>query len=122
MRRWSLGLPALTALLWPLVLRAQIIPLIPQSGTIGGCSFVTGDFDFNCFPLYLAYLIQVVFGVLGTIALLMIIWSGYEWGTSQLAGGDVSKAKSRLVFAIQGFVFSVLSYLIVNTIISALFG
>lgn len=108
--------------LWPLAASAQFLPLIPASGTIANCDFRTGDFHFNCFPVYLAYLIKVVFSVLGTLALLMLILAGYEWGTSSLEGGDTSKAKNRIKFAIGGFVFSILSYLIVNTIISAAFG
>ncbi len=95
--------------------------LIPVSGIIGNCSFITGDIHFACIPLYVGYLIQLIFGMLGTICLLMIIWSGYEWVFAG-AGGDNQKAKARLTNAILGLAFAVLSYLIVDTIISVLFS
>ncbi|MBI1812934.1 hypothetical protein HY285_05175 [Candidatus Peregrinibacteria bacterium] len=102
---------------------AQLNPhLIPPNGLIAGqqdCNFITGEMHFHCIPLYVAYLIQLVFSFIGTIALLVIIWSGYELAISSLAGGDSSKAKGRLRYAIMGFVVSILAYFIVNLIIEA---
>lgn len=96
--------------------------LIPEDGILAqGCNFITGEFHFHCFPIYLGYLIQLVFGLLGTICLAMIIWAGYEWSFSGLMG-DKEKAKNRLTNALLGLAFSVLSYLIVDTIVGALFS
>lgn len=93
--------------------------LIPESGQIGRCSFITGDIHFDCIPLYLAYLIQLIFGMLGTLCLVMIIWAGYEWAFSGLQG-DSQRAKSRLKNAILGLAFSVLSFLIVDFVVGVL--
>lgn len=111
-----------TLALVPVRALAQLTPsLIPQDGMIGRCNFVTGDIHFDCVPLYVAYLIQLLFGSLGTICLLMIIWAGYEWAFSGLEG-DSQKAKARLRNAIMGLIFSVAAFLIVDTVVSVLFA
>ena len=113
------------AFVWTDRLFAQVPYLIPSSGSLEGhkidCNFLSGNFHFHCLPLYLAYLIETVFGLLGTICLLMIIWAGFEWAFTGFQG-DTSKAKNRLRNAIFGLIFAVLSYLIVNTVISTLLG
>lgn len=98
--------------------------LIPDTGTIGSCSFITGDFHFECFPLYLAYLIRFAFAFAGGFALFQIIQGGYEYALSGLPAGIVDKesAKKRISNAIIGLIVTVLSYLIVDTIVSAVFG
>lgn len=100
---------------------AQVEPhLIPESGILAeGCNFITGEFHFHCIPLYVAYLIQLIFSFLGTICLLVIIWAGFEWAFAGFQG-DTSKAKLRLQNALLGLAFCVLSYLMVDTLISAL--
>jgi hypothetical protein len=98
-----------------------VAPLIPASGMIGRCSFITGDIHFDCIPLYVGYIIQGIFGLLGTICLLMIIWAGYEWMIAGLQG-DTSGAKKRLTNALLGLALSVFSFLIVDTIVSVLFS
>lgn len=110
---------------YPSVVFAQPT-LIPQDGTIGGCSFITGDFGFDCIPLYLAYLIRLAFGLAGGFALFNIIQGGYEYaisGMQPIAGGlpDKEAAKKRITNAIVGFVVVVLAYLIIDTIVSAIF-
>ena len=98
--------------------------LIPESGTIGGCSFITGDFGFDCLPLYLSYLIRLLFGLAGGFALFQIIQAGYEYGLSGLPVGIVDKesAKKRIMNAIIGLVVVVLMYLIIDTLLSAMFA
>lgn len=98
-------------------------PLIPESGTIGNCSFITGEFHFECFPLYLAYLIRFFFGFAGGFALTEIIRGGYEYALSgvQATGVDKESAKKRITHAILGLSVTVLTYLIIDTIVSAVF-
>ncbi len=113
---------AVALAVWAPSVGAQLIPsVIPASGMIGRCSFITGDFHFDCIPLYLGYLIQLVFGLLGTVCLIEIIWAGYEWAFSGLTG-DNQKAKGRLTNAILGLIFSLLAFLIVDTVVSAIFA
>ncbi len=93
--------------------------LIPESGVLGPCNFITGEIHFDCVPIYLGYLIQLIFGMLGTICLLMVIWAGYEWAFSGIKG-DSNAAKARLKNALLGFAFSILAFLIVDTIVTVL--
>jgi hypothetical protein len=110
----------LAPLLVPAAAFAQLNPqLIPESGTIGRCSFITGDIHFDCIPLYVGYLIQLIFSFIGTICLVEIIWGGYEYALSGFQG-DTTTAKKRISNAIFGLVFSVLAFLIVDTIVSVL--
>ena len=114
----------LLGLLLPAVAFAQLQnpQLIPESGMLDGvCNFVTGEIGFACVPVYLGYLIQLVFGVLGGFCLLEIMRAGYEWAFSGF-GGDTSKAKSRIRNALMGLAFAVLSFLIVDNVVTVLFA
>lgn len=102
----------------PGVALAQFDPhLIPASGTIGVCSFMTGQFTWSCIPLYIGYLIQTVFSFIGTLCLIQIIWAGYEMAISSLSG-DKEAGKNRLQHALIGLAFSLFVYLIVNMVVS----
>lgn len=99
--------------------------VIPDTGMIGNCSFITGDFSFDCIPLYLAYVIRLAFGFAGGFALFQILQGGYEYALSGLQqfGGlpDKESAKKRITNAIIGLIVVVLTYLIVDTIVAAIF-
>lgn len=100
--------------------------LIPDTGMIGGCNFVTGDFNFECLPLYLAYIIRLFFGMAGGFAMFQILQGGYEYALSGLqpvASGlpDKEAAKKRITNAIVGLVVVVLSYMLIDTLITAFF-
>ncbi len=102
--------------------------LIPQNGVmvingqvVPNCNFLNGDLHYHCVPIYVAYLIRLLFGLMGTICLFMIIWAGFEWAFSGLQN-DTQAPKTRIRNAIMGLVLCTLSYLLVDTVISALFA
>jgi hypothetical protein len=125
LRRFAVGLMVVSALVLPTGVFAQPAgpQLIPDTGMIGNCSFVTGVFSFDCIPLYLSYLIRLVFGLAGGFALIEIIRGGYEYAMSgvQAIGMDKESAKKRISHAIIGLAVVVFAYLIVDTIVSAVF-
>ena len=130
-RSMILKLMLLTPLLllaWhPRTVFAQGPQLIPDTGTIGNCSFITGEFNFECIPLYLAYLIQLAFGFAGSFTLFQLIQGGYEYalsGLQPIAEGLPAKetAKKRITNALLGLVVVILTYLIIDTIVSAIFA
>ncbi len=94
----------------------QGLQLIPESGRIADCNFITGEFHFNCFPVYLGYLIQLAFAWGVGTSLMQIVWGGYEWAFAGL-GGDTQGAKKRIQHAIIGLIVSILAFLIVDTVI-----
>ncbi len=105
----------------PLPSQAQLgnPSLIPASGILApDCNFVTGEFHFHCIPLYVSYLIKLVFSFLGTIALIQIMIAGYQIQMGHLTG-DNEGGKKRLYAAIFGLVFSLLAFLLIDTVISA---
>jgi hypothetical protein len=105
-------------LLMPGATFAQINPtLIPEGGQIGNCNFITGDIHFDCIPLYIAYLVRTVFGLIGSIALIEIIISGYQMAISGFSG-DKTAAKNRLTWSLIGLALSVFAWLIVDTILT----
>lgn len=124
MRRPGLMLPLALAFLAISTDAFAQQPLIPESGVIGSCSFITGEFHFECFPLYLAYLIRFFFGFVGGFAIVEIIKGGYEYALSgvQATGIDKESAKKRITHAILGLSVATLSYLIIDTIVSAVFS
>ena len=100
--------------------------VIPESGTIGNCSFITGDFSFDCIPLYLGYIINLSFAMAAGFALLEIVRGGYEYGASGAqsivsALPDKEAAKKRITNAVIGMIVVVFAYLIVDTIVSVIF-
>jgi hypothetical protein len=108
-----------SALVLPHTGFAQIDPhLIPESGGSADCDFVTGEFDFECIPLYVAYVIQVMFSFIGTICLIQIIYGGYQIMIGNLTD-DKESGKKRIRSAIFGLAVSLLSFLIIDMIIGA---
>ena len=102
------------------VAAAQDPALIPASGTLGpNCNFITGEFDFDCVPLYVGYLIQVAFAMTGGFALMEIIKGGYQIGMGGITG-DKEAGKKRVTWALAGLALSILSFLIVDFAISTL--
>ncbi len=102
--------------------------LIPRDGVmvingvvVPNCNFLNGDLHYHCVPIYVAYIIRLLFGMMGTICLVMIIWAGFEWAFSGLQN-DTQAPKTRIKNAIMGLVLCTLSYLLVDTVISALFA
>lgn len=107
------------------LLQGPGLQVVPDTGMIGNCSFITGDFSFECIPLYLAYVIRIAFGFAGGLALFQILQGGYEYALSGLQqfGGlpDKESAKKRITNAILGLVVVVFAYLIIDTIVAAIF-
>lgn len=106
------------ALAAPLLASAQ--ELIPGSGKIGlACNFIDGEFGFECIPLYIAYLVQLVFGASAGFALIEIIKSGYQIAMGGLTGNKEA-GKNRLTWALIGLAVCVLSFVIVDYIVTTL--
>ncbi len=114
--RFLIGLVLLPALAW-----AQNPELIPGGDNLApGCSFVTGIFGFHCIPLYIAYLMKLLFGFGAGIAITEIIFAGYQIAFGGLQGGDTSGPRQRIMYALMGLGVCVFAFAIVDTILLAL--
>jgi len=106
----------------PAIAWAQPTTLIPESGTIGSCNFKTGEFTFECIPMYIGYLVQWAFAGVGMFCLIQCIWAGYEIAIANAIGKDKSEGVRRLTNAITGLVVCVLSFAIIDFVLSAVTG
>ncbi|PIR48655.1 hypothetical protein COU80_03030 [Candidatus Peregrinibacteria bacterium CG10_big_fil_rev_8_21_14_0_10_55_24] len=108
-------------ILAPSLAYAQNPSLIPSSGTIGSCNFLTGDIHASCVVEYLQYLIGLIFMFIGAFFLLMIIVAGYQIAIGSFTG-QKEAGFERLRWAIIGFMISALSFAIISFVIGALSG
>lgn len=92
--------------------------LIPD-GEIKGCDFKTGDMTFACIPNYLQYLIEIVIGIAGTIAVVFIMVGGFKYVFSGISE-DKEAGKETIKNALLGLVIAGLSWVIVTWVISLL--
>ena len=99
--------------------QAQMDPHLipPESAKIAGCNFMTGEFSYNCIPLYVAYIVKTILSFLGTLALIQIIYAGYEIAIGSLEG-DKEKGKKRLKNSIMGLLAAIFSFAIVDMILA----
>ncbi|MDO8468546.1 MAG: hypothetical protein Q7S29_02195 [Candidatus Peribacter sp.] len=100
---------------------AQTLSLFPDGG-VAGCDFASGDITKNCVPLFIAHVIQVVFGFVGGVCLILILISGYRILLAVVTGGDKSTGFEMLRWAIIGFVTAALTFFIIDFIISTIAG
>lgn len=110
----ALGLCALSSV--PESASAQIALI--TSG-IDGCDFATGKLLARCIPNFIGYLVQMIFGIVGLICLVTIMFAGYEIALGSI-GGDTTGGKQRLLYAIIGLVVSTCAFLLVDFTVSAL--
>lgn len=97
-----------------------LTPTLIPSGGITGCDFFTGNFQADCVPNYIAYLIGVIFSLTGAIFLLMVILGGYQYVLSKMGGGGGEEGKARVRFAIIGFIVTALAFYIVDFVLSSI--
>jgi len=67
-------------------------------------------------------IINVIIGVIGFIAVIVIILGGVQYTTSAGEASKVKKAKDTIMYGIVGLVVALLAYSIVNFVLSNLFG
>jgi hypothetical protein len=64
--------------------------------------------------------LRALFGILGSIALLMFIYGGFTWLTSGGVAEKIQKGKDTMVWAVLGIAITFAAYTIVNFVIDAL--
>ena len=67
-------------------------------------------------------IINVAVGVIGVVAVVMIIIGGYQYATSVGDAGKVKNAKNTIMYGIIGLVIAFLAYAIVNFVLKGVFG
>lgn len=64
--------------------------------------------------------VNVLFFILGALAVIMIIWSGIRYVTSAGNATAVTSAKNTLIYSVVGLIVAMLAYAIVSFIVDAL--
>lgn len=70
----------------------------------------------------LTVIINVVVGVVGFIAVVMIVLGGISFATSQGDTSKVAKARNTILYGVVGLVVALLAYAIVNFVLKAVFA
>lgn len=97
---------------------------IPAGGSLADCN---DDFGQNAannednLMATLTVIVNVIVGVVGFVAVVMIVIGGISFATSQGDTGRVAKARNTILYGVVGLVVALLAYAIVNFVISSIF-
>ncbi len=81
-----------------------------------------GVFENNDLMNTLQIIINVVVGVVGFVAVAMIVIGGISFATSQGDTSKVAKARNTILYGVVGLVVALLAYAIVNFVLKAVFA
>ncbi|NBS41460.1 hypothetical protein EBS80_02265 [bacterium] len=114
------GLSALSTLALPFVVHAQA-----YEGLAGANASLTdvasdGGLSQTELPTLIGQLINVLLGVLGIVFVILVVYAGFLYLTSQGEEGNVKKAKKLLTQAVIGLIIIIAAYAISSYVISAL--
>ena len=88
------------------------------SNSIAECNVAKED---NLIPV-ITTIINVLIGVLGIVAVIVIIFAGIQFVTSSGDAQKVAKAKNTILYGVIGLLIALLAYPIVNFVLSSVFG
>lgn len=94
------------------------------TGDLKGCTDLNqggGVFEEDDLMKTLTVIINVVVGVVGFIAVVMIIMGGISFATSQGDTSKVAKARNTILYGVVGLVVALLAFAIVNFAVGAVF-
>ena len=67
-------------------------------------------------------IINIAIGIIGLLAVIMIIVGGFQYTTSAGDSGKVTKAKNSILYGVIGLVIALLAFAIVNFVLKNVFG
>lgn len=93
-----------------------------DGGSLADCNKTLGNAGNNSNDLMetASRLINVVIGVIGFVAVVVIILGGVQYTTSAGDPGKVKKAKDTILYGIIGLVVAILAFAIINFVLSAI--
>lgn len=113
----ALGLmAALTFTAAPLALAADVVSCDGLSAD--QCKLVSEDkLNYKSSNNIIWNIVRFIFILLGAVAVIMIIFGGFQYATSQGDSGALSKAKNTILYAVIGLVVALLATGIVSFVI-----
>ena len=67
-------------------------------------------------------IIKGVLGILGSLALFMMVWGGFQWLTSAGNKDKIDKGTKTMMWSVIGVVVILSSYILVDTVLNAITG
>jgi hypothetical protein len=124
MRRLLLQLSVLAALFMPVMVPAAAAAACPDANSAStskqqvlvGVGETDSDCNGDAVPDLLHSIVNIISLLVGAIAIIMIIVSGFKYITSGGDSAKVSSAKNTLIYAMIGLAVAVLAQLIVNVV------
>ena len=92
-----------------------------EVGSISECNIAEDHAGSTDLMKTLNTIINVVLGVLGLLAVAMIIYGGFMYTTSAGDATKIKKAKDTIMYGVIGLVIALLAYAIVNFVVSSIF-
>lgn len=86
------------------------------------CKGIKSDANSNNLMETVTLIINVIIGVIGFVAVVVIILGGVQYTTSAGDPGKVKKAKDTILYGIVGLVIALLAFAIVNFVLGAIMG
>lgn len=92
-----------------------------EVGSISECNIAEDHAGSTDLMKTLNTIINVVLGVLGLLAVAMIIYGGFMYTTSAGDATKIKKAKDTVMYGVIGLVIALLAFAIVNFVVSSIF-
>ncbi len=94
---------------------------VSTTGDLSGCANISGGNNTNDLMTTLNTVINVIVGMVGFVAVVMIIMGGISFATSQGDAGKTTKARNTILYGVVGLVVSLLAFAVVNFVLTNLF-
>lgn len=94
---------------------------VAKNGDLTSCSDISNANNENNLMDTLNVIINVVIGIVGFLAVVMIIYGGVQYTTSAGAADKVKSAKDTIMYGIIGLVVALLAFAIVNFVLGNIF-
>lgn len=97
---------------------------VSSTGDLSGCTGISksnNSLNDNNLMTTLNQIINVIIGVIGFIAVIVIILGGVQYTTSAGDSGKVKTARNTIMYGIIGLIIALLAYSIVNFVLTNLF-
>lgn len=122
MKKIKIGLLSFMALVGIATAVPAYVSAAPADRALDGVTRIGGDEAQNRRPLsqVVREIVNIILFVLGAAAVIMIIIGGFRY---VLSGGDsssVTAAKNTILYAVVGLIVAILSYAIVNFVVTSL--
>ncbi len=73
-------------------------------------------------PFFIYYFVNFLIGIAGTLAVLMLMYGGYQYIVGGIVEDQKAKAKKTITYAVAGLIVSSLAWVIINVLQTTLAG